>query len=145
MDEQTPQADATTFAELERFRSAVGNATTAMMMIDRDRMITYINGGTRTLLARHENTLRDVYPGFSVEKLVGASIDDFHANPTVQAQLLSGSRNLPHEADIQVGGLGSMMQFFKMHEATTAASAPAPSAASAGGDGGREGEWWEEF
>ncbi len=31
MDEQTPQADATTFAELERFRSAVGNATTAMI------------------------------------------------------------------------------------------------------------------
>lgn len=91
--------------ELVRMRSAVNGAMTAIMMIDRDLVITYANKSTVDLLSKHEPTLRTLYPGFAVSKLVGTCIDIFHKNPAHQRQLLSNPANLPYSTDIQVGPL----------------------------------------
>ncbi len=85
--------------------NALDNAVTAIMMIDRDFNITYANQSTLNMLAEHEETLKTIYPGFSVKELVGSNIDVFHKNPSHQRQMLSNPDNLPHQADISVGPL----------------------------------------
>ncbi|KKN26596.1 hypothetical protein LCGC14_0873140 [marine sediment metagenome] len=84
---------------------ALDNAVTAIMMIDRDFTITYANHSTLSMLGEHEETLKSVYPGFSIKTLVGSNIDMFHTHPNHQRQMLSDPNNLPHQADIQVGPL----------------------------------------
>jgi len=91
--------------ELIRLRSAVDGAMTAIMMVDRDFNITYVNQATRSMLSEHEATLAETFPGFSVDALVGSNIDIFHRNPKHQRQLLSDPDNLPYSTDITVGPL----------------------------------------
>ena len=91
--------------ELVRMRSAVDGAMTAIMMIDRDFNITYVNNATITMLAPHQTDIRAVFPGFDVSKLVGINIDQFHKDPAHQRQLLSNPNNLPYSTDITVGPL----------------------------------------
>lgn len=101
-DSQMNDADKT---ELARLRSAVGGAMQAMMMIDRDFNITYVNQATTNLLTKHEATLRSVYPGFDASNMVGQNIDIFHKNPAHQRQLLSTPQHLPYRTDIQIADL----------------------------------------
>ena len=88
-----------------RLQSTVDGAMTAIMMIDRDLVITYANQSTVDLLTKHQETLRQAYPGFDVSNLIGTCIDTFHANPAHQRQLLGNPSNLPYSTDIQVGPL----------------------------------------
>ena len=64
--------------ELSRMRSAVDNAMTAMMMIDRDFTITYVNKATANLMAQSEATMRSVFPSFRADQLGVSCIDQFH-------------------------------------------------------------------
>ena len=92
-------------AELRLMYSAVDNAMTAIMMIDRDLIITYANKSTIDLLAKHEKTLQSLYPGFDSGNLLGSCIDVFHANPAHQRKILNDPNNLPFTTDIVVGPL----------------------------------------
>lgn len=92
-------------AEVAKLQTTIEGAMTAIMMIDRDLVITYANSSTVELLKQHENTLRTVYPGFDTNNLIGTCIDSFHANPAHQRQLLGDSKNLPYSTDIVVGPL----------------------------------------
>ncbi len=91
--------------ELVKLRSVVENSTLAIMMADRNLNVTFANHATRMLLEKNQNILKKVYPGFSVEGLIGSCIDIFHQDPQHQRRLLSDPRNLPHSADVQVGPL----------------------------------------
>jgi len=95
----------TEMAELRLMHSAVDNAMTAIMMIDRDLVITYANKSTVDLLKKHEVTLQSLYPGFNASDLLGTCIDIFHANPSHQRKILNDPGNLPYTTDIQVGPL----------------------------------------
>jgi methyl-accepting chemotaxis protein len=86
-------------------RQAVKNASTAIMMIDRDFKITYANDATMALMRKNEAVLRQKYANFSVDTLVGANIDMFHAHPAHQRKMMEDPRNLPHTAVIKVGPL----------------------------------------
>ncbi|MGC9459265.1 aerotaxis transducer Aer2 [Vibrio genomosp. F10] len=90
--------------DIARLQTAVGQAQTAMLMIDRDLLITYANDATINLFSSIESEMRKVWPGFTASKewLMNRCIDEFHANPSHQRQLLSNPANLPHKADIQV-------------------------------------------
>lgn len=92
-------------AELDRLRSAVGGAMQAMMMIDRDFKITYVNKATIDLLKKHETTLRTAYPGFSAENIMGVCIDTFHKDPSHQRKMLDNPNNLPYSTIIQISDL----------------------------------------
>ena len=92
-------------AELARLRSAVGGAMQAMMMIDRDFKITYVNKATIDLLKKHETTFRSVYPGFSADNILGVCIDTFHKDPSHQRKMLDNQHNLPYSTTIQVADL----------------------------------------
>jgi methyl-accepting chemotaxis protein len=91
--------------EVARLQSAVAGATTAMMMIDRDFVIRYVNEATRKLLQRREAEIRKALPRFDAARIVGTCIDDFHRRPEHQRTLLADPRNLPYVTDIKVGSL----------------------------------------
>ncbi|MCG6970061.1 MAG: globin domain-containing protein, partial [Gammaproteobacteria bacterium] len=89
--------------QAQRLQAAVDGAQTAMMMIDRDLVVNYVNETTKHLLRNNEATLKSLFPGFSADKIVGTCIDIFHKNPDHQRRLLADPRNLPYETDITVG------------------------------------------
>jgi len=91
--------------ESTRMRAAVDGAMTAMMMVDRELVVTYANKSTTDLLLKHQDTLRTIYPGFSANNLVGQCIDQFHKNPSHQRNVLGDPANLPYQTDIEVGPL----------------------------------------
>lgn len=93
--------------DIARLRAAVDQAQTAMVMIDRDFKITYVNQSTIELFGKHEATLRTVWSGFSAseEWLMGRCIDEFHKNPAHQRQLLSTPNNLPYKTDIDIADI----------------------------------------
>ncbi len=91
--------------QAQRLQKAVDGAQTAMMMIDRDLKITYANSSTTELLRKYEETLRSLYPSFSVDGIIGTCIDIFHKNPSHQRRILENPANLPYETDIHVGPL----------------------------------------
>ncbi|MBI3772925.1 MAG: PAS domain-containing protein [Gammaproteobacteria bacterium] len=91
--------------EVVRLQGSVEGAMTAMMRIDRDLVITYANKSTLELLRKHEDKLRSLYRGFSVDKLIGTCIDIFHKDPSHQRKLLGNPSNLPYSTDIAVGPL----------------------------------------
>jgi len=89
--------------EVARLQNAVDGVTTAIMMIDRDFMITYANEATRQLLTRRESEIRKAFPRFSAAAILGTCIDMFHKQPEHQRRMLGDPSNLPHSADIKVG------------------------------------------
>ena len=108
--EETTMANSKTAAvenedQSTKIRFAIDGAMTAIMMIDRDFIITYANKSTTDLLKKHEEELRRVYPGFSADNILGACIDTFHKNPVHQRQMLSNPHNLPYSTDITIGPL----------------------------------------
>ena len=88
-----------------RLQGTVDGAMTAMMMVDRELVITYVNESTVNLLKKHEATLAAVYPGFSADKIVDTCIDVFHKQPEHQRKLLADPANLPYQTDIAIGDL----------------------------------------
>lgn len=84
---------------------ALMGASTPMLMVDQDLVVTFANDATMNLLKAKETEIRTVYPGFVAESIMGLCIDTFHKNPAHQRRLLADPRNMPHNARIQVGGL----------------------------------------
>ena len=84
--------------------SALNNTLTAVMIVDRDLKITYVNKSTVALLGTHESVFRQVWPEFAAteEWLIGRCIDVFHKDPSHQRKLLSNKNNLPYRTDIQI-------------------------------------------
>ena len=91
--------------DVARLQTAIDHAMTAIMMVDRELVVTYANEATVTLLKKHEAALTSLYPGFSVDGIIGTCIDIFHKHPEHQRQLLGDPRNLPYSTDIHVGPL----------------------------------------
>ena len=86
-----------------RKRTAFENSTAAMMMVDRDFIVTDINGATQELMARSANVFAQVWPNFDPKNIVGTCIDQFHKAPEHQRKLLSDPKNLPWKTDITIG------------------------------------------
>ena len=93
------------FSEAEGVRTAVINASAAMMMVDRDLTVTFVNDATRDLMRKNADAFQFEYPGLDLTNLVGVSIDAFHKHPEHQRRMLSLPRREPHCAEIAVGDL----------------------------------------
>lgn len=87
------------------YKLALDNVRTPIMMVDRDLVITYVNGGTAKLLQEHEEVFRSIWPSFDGSNIVGQCIDQFHKDPSHQRKILDDPSNLPFIADIKVGHL----------------------------------------
>ena len=86
-------------------RRATDVASNALMLIDRDFKITYMNETSKALINKHREhfpaRIRDVEP----DSLVGGSADIFHKNPSHQRRLVADTSRLPHRADVRMGPL----------------------------------------
>ena len=88
------------------FKSAAfEGSSVAMMMIDRDFKVTYVNDSTRKLLQENAAAFRSIWPSFDAGSIVGTCIDFFHKNPAHQRQLLANPSRLPYRTDISVGSM----------------------------------------
>jgi methyl-accepting chemotaxis protein len=83
----------------------VDRISSAITMVDRDFMVTYVNEPTRELLKKNEAAFRSIWPNFDVNKIIGTCIDTFHKNPAHQRQLLADPSRLPIRTEITIGQL----------------------------------------
>jgi methyl-accepting chemotaxis protein len=105
---------------LDEFRTALGRAeqatsdglfkgaafegsSAALMMIDQEFVIKYMNTAAMTLMEEHEETFRKIFPTFSVSEIVGKSVDIFHKSPDLNRKILSDPASMPYVTDIKVG------------------------------------------
>ncbi len=85
--------------------SAFSGSSIAMMMVDRDFAVTYVNESSKRLLSDNAEEFRKLWPTFNPDEIVGTCIDTFHKNPAHQRQMLSDPSRLPISTDITVGEL----------------------------------------
>ena len=90
---------------LRKLTTALDQVSTAIMMVDRDFVVTYVNATTKAMLEKYNEDFRALWPTFAPDKIVGTCIDLFHKNPAHQRRMLADPKNLPHRADITVGRL----------------------------------------
>ncbi|EGM70010.1 methyl-accepting chemotaxis protein I (serine chemoreceptor protein) [Shewanella sp. HN-41] len=72
----------------QRTLEALNNTSTNVMIADANRIIIYMNRSVEVMLRQSENEIRQALPHFSVDKIIGSSMDIFHRNPAHQANLL---------------------------------------------------------
>lgn len=90
-------------AENLRIKIALDNCSTNVMIADNNRDIIYLNKSVQDMLAAAETDLRKALPNFSVARIVGSNIDQFHKNPSHQKNLLA-ALNSTYRTQIVVGG-----------------------------------------
>ncbi|MEM8926049.1 MAG: PAS domain S-box protein [Actinomycetota bacterium] len=89
-----------------RFRAeTLDTINTAVMMIDRDLVIYYLNPAAVDLMSGAQESFKEIWPQFDPNNLVGQCIDQFLGDPAGQRELLDDPANLPHRTEIEVGGL----------------------------------------
>ncbi|MBX3376607.1 MAG: PAS domain-containing methyl-accepting chemotaxis protein [Phycisphaeraceae bacterium] len=74
------------------------NVPVNVMYADRDLILRYINPASMKTL----RTIEHLLP-VKVDQILGQSIDIFHKRPEHQRKLLADEKNLPHQANIQLG------------------------------------------
>jgi len=87
-----------TTTEMAKTDSMMKQMPNNIMYADTDLIVQYLNPESIKTL----KTLEQYMP-IRVDEMVGNSIDVFHKNPAHQRKILSDPRNLPHQANIQVG------------------------------------------
>ncbi len=91
--------------EMSRLKASLDNARSNVLVCDRSYTIVYANNQSVTTLRRLESDIQKVLPGFSVAKVVGSNIDQYHKNPSQQRRLLDNPQNLPYRTEIKIGPL----------------------------------------
>jgi len=85
--------------------ASLKTVSSAVMMIDLDFKVTYVNDATIELLTNNITALRTLWPNLNPQNLIGVCIDMFHKNPAHQRGLLSDPARLPIKTDITIGEL----------------------------------------
>lgn len=88
--------------ENTRVRAALDTASTCIMIADNDRVITYMNKATRDLLNSAQKDFEDYLGHFNVDNIMGQSMDNFHKNPHIQADIVEKLKG-PYEAKLEIG------------------------------------------
>ena len=92
-------------ASLTRSHRALENVSAAVMIVDRDLVITYVNRATKALLKQRADEFRTAWPNFDPAVIVGTCIDTFHRDPSHQRRMLADPTRLPFHTDISIGHL----------------------------------------
>lgn len=73
-----------------RIRNALDNASSAVLMVDANQRIVYMNKALSDLFENAEEAIRKELPGFDANQLIGASIDRFLRDLGHQGNILTG-------------------------------------------------------
>ncbi|MBW6417301.1 methyl-accepting chemotaxis protein [Celeribacter sp. PS-C1] len=85
--------------------AAFEGSSAALMMIDQDFNITYMNSAVYHLLKDREKDFREMFGSFNAEEIVGKNIDIFHRDPERIRGILSDTSNMPFSTDMKVGSV----------------------------------------
>lgn len=88
--------------ENRRIRAALDNATTCIMVSDSERRVIYMNPAVEALFRDAQEDIRQSIPNFSVDGIMGNSIDRYHKDPNVQAEILESLSGV-HKARMKLG------------------------------------------
>jgi methyl-accepting chemotaxis protein len=85
-------------------KSALTVCQANVMVADNNMNIIYANDSVQSMLRAREDVLKDAIPRLNVDRLVGTCVDDFHARPSHQREMV---RNLKetYETRLPVAGL----------------------------------------
>ena len=97
------EADRRALDETTRMKVALDSVATNVMIADASNTVIYLNRAIVDMLGKAEADIRKDLPQFSVAKLIGANIDQFHKNPAHQRGMIAGLKG-SHRAKIVVGG-----------------------------------------
>jgi methyl-accepting chemotaxis protein len=86
-----------------RIKVALDNVSSNVMMADNERRIVYMNKAVEGLFKGIESDIKKHLPDFNAGKLLGASIDGFHKDPSHQARLLA-SLTTTYKNTLHIGG-----------------------------------------
>ncbi len=98
-------ADRKATDEILRVKIALDNVSTGVMIADNDRNIIYANNSVIDILDKAGAETSQQLSGaakLSIDNLVGANMDDFHATPAHQASMLTALTGT-YEASMMVG------------------------------------------
>ncbi len=89
--------------ENKRIRQALDNVATNAMIADAEFNIIYMNDAIFRMMRNAEPDIQRDLPGFAVDNLMGANIDQFHENPAHQRNLVGGMTGT-YRSEIMIGG-----------------------------------------
>ncbi len=89
-------------ADNARIRAALDSVGTNVMIANAELEIVYLNPSLVATLREAEEAIAVDFPGFSVDGLLGRSIDDFHKHPRHQRGVLKRLTGV-HRANIALG------------------------------------------
>jgi methyl-accepting chemotaxis protein len=84
--------------EAAKIVSMMENTSQGTVFADSDGTIQYLNSESKKILKKLEK-----YLPVSPDNILGQSIDIFHKNPAHNRKIVDDPRNLPHDAQFQVG------------------------------------------
>jgi len=102
---ETPMSTEDLDNDSSLYQRVMTTINTAVMVIDRDLVVTYVNEGTKNLFEKNIESFSVAYPNFDPKNIVGTCIDVFHKKPEHQRGMLANPDNFPHKAEIRVGEL----------------------------------------
>jgi methyl-accepting chemotaxis protein len=88
--------------ELTRFKVAIDNVSTNIMMSDIDLNVNYMNSSIKEMFKSGEMEIRKQLPNFSVAGLMKSNIDSYHKTPSHQRNLLANLKDT-HTTTITFG------------------------------------------
>ena len=90
---------------VDRLQSAVDGATSNFMLCDNDLNIVYANPAVMAMFRNRATEIRQRFPGFDPDHLVGQNIDQFHKDPAHQRALLRDANRLPTRSEMEIVGV----------------------------------------
>lgn len=91
------------YNEILMIKSALDCASSSIMIADNDLNVVYTNRAVVNMFQTAKGNIRNEYPNFSPEALIGSCIDSFHSHPEKQRHILSTFTNT-HKSSISIGG-----------------------------------------
>ncbi|MDQ7051896.1 MAG: PAS domain-containing protein [candidate division KSB1 bacterium] len=103
--------------EAARLRSFIEKTVTAIMQVDRQHKITFVNPAMVGLFKKHADVLKHELPQFDPEKLVGMSVEIFCTDSDQRCALQMEPANTPFSKVIKIGPLHFKLNVCAMYDA----------------------------
>ncbi|MDQ7057510.1 MAG: methyl-accepting chemotaxis protein [Ghiorsea sp.] len=86
-----------------RIKVALDQVSSNVMIADANREIFYMNNAMESFMQKAESEFAKLIPDFKADALLGSCIDQFHANPAHQQDILAGLTSSYESDDIKIG------------------------------------------
>ncbi len=85
--------------------SAFEQASVAMLMVDRDRRVSFVNTSAVELFTEKKSIFEEAWPDFDPVRMIGRSLDDFLGGMDEIREVLDDPARLPFTTSIAIGEL----------------------------------------